>query len=127
MATKKRVLAVESTKEDTIVRAFWRGFFTPFRFLWRAIVWISHKPPLKQIGHVFRWLGSRKVVRFIAKIIGIRYIARSWRELKQVTWPKFRESTRLVGAVLVFSLAFGTFVAILDYGLNKVFQNVILK
>ncbi|MBP9852999.1 preprotein translocase subunit SecE [Candidatus Saccharibacteria bacterium] len=127
MATKKRVLQAESKSEESISKAFWRGFFWPFRFIWQCLAWLSHKPPFKQIGHLIRKIANMRVVKFVAKVIGIRYIVRSWRELRQVSWPTFRESARLVVAVLVFSVAFGTFVAILDFGLNKIFENVILK
>lgn len=127
MATKKRVLKAESTREETIASAFWRGFFWPFKLVWGALVWLSHKPPLKQIGHAIKWVANMRVVKFIAKILGIRYVVRSWRELKLVSWPKFRDSLHLVSAVLVFSVIFGVFVAILDYGLDKLFKEVILK
>ncbi len=127
MAGKKRILKSEVTKEETIAHAFWRGFFWPFRAVGRLLVWLSHKPPLKQIGHLLRWVANMRVVKFIAKITGIRYVVRSWRELKLVTWPKFRDSLRLVSAVLIFSVVFGLFVAVLDYGLDKLFKQVILK
>ena len=74
--------------------------------------------PLRPIGH---FLG--KISRFIIP----PYFRNSWRELRQVTWPKWKQSRQLTGAVIVFSIIFGVLIAIVDFGLDKVFKKVILK
>lgn len=82
-------------------------------------------------------LGERKPVR-AAKVpfryvkIGLAWIIPSyfinaWRELRQVQWPKRRETWRLTLAVFIFSIIFGALVAGVDKGLDEVFKKVILK
>lgn len=93
----------------------------------RALRWLSHKPPLKQIGHGLHWFFTLKPLRFIGRLLGFRYVYRSWQELKLVTWPGRRQSFRLTGAVIVFSVIFGALIAVTDYGLDKLFKQVILK
>jgi preprotein translocase SecE subunit len=73
----------------------------------------------------FRLLG--KVLNFIGKIVFPAYFRNSWRELRQVKWPNRTESRQLTFAVLVFAVIFGGLVAIVDFGLDKVFKQVLLK
>ena len=107
--------------------ALWRGFTLPVRIVWRSLAKLTHLPPLKQIGHGIRWFCNLKVVRFIAKILLIMYFINSWRELKQVTWPTRRESRKLTTAVILFAIVFGLLIAVVDYGLDKLFKEVLLK
>jgi preprotein translocase SecE subunit len=65
--------------------------------------------------------------RLVGKILLPPYIRKSWAELRQVTWPSWRESRRLTYAVLVFSIAFGAAIALVDFGLDKVFREILLK
>lgn len=74
--------------------------------------------PLKVVGRPFSFIG-----RFLVP----RYFRNSWRELRQVTWPKFGESLRLTFAVFVFGAVFTILVAVLDLGLDKVFKEVFLR
>ena len=106
---------------------FWRGFMAPIRLLGRGLKGLGHLPPLKQIGHGLRWFGRLRVVRFIAKILLLPYFRNSWRELRQVTWPTRRESRRLTTAVVLFAIVFGLLIAVVDYGLDKLFKEVLLK
>ncbi len=69
----------------------------------------------------------RKPLRLIGKIIFPVYFRNSWVELKQVTWPTIKQSRQLTSAVLVFAVIFGAIVAVVDYGLDKIFRNVLLK
>ncbi len=114
-------------KEESLARLFWRGFFTPVRYIWRGLVWLIHHPPLKQIGHGLRWFFTRRPMKFIGRIIGLRFIRNSWRELRTVTWPTWKEGVRLTGAVILFAVIFGAFIALVDYGLDKVFKQILLK
>ena len=75
----------------------------------RALGWL--KPPLRLIG----------------KIIFPAYFRNSWRELKLVTWPSWRESRRLTFAVLIFAIVFGAAIAVVDFGLDKAFRAILLK
>lgn len=72
-------------------------------------------------------LGKYKFFRVIGLILAPPYFRNSWKELRQVTWPKRRESLRLTFAVIVFAIIFGCLVALLDYILDKVFKEVLLK
>ena len=54
------------------------------------------------------------------------YIKNSLSELKNVTWPGRKETWKLVFAVYVFALSMGVFIAVLDFGLEKLFKQVIL-
>jgi len=69
----------------------------------------------------------RKPSRIVGKIIVPTYIRDSWKELKLVTWPTWKMSLRLTGAVLIFALIFGVIVAVVDYGLDKLFREILLK
>lgn len=90
----------------------------PFRYAVRQIKrFFGHK--------AFNWL--RKPMRLLSKILLVDYIAKSWQELKLVTWPTWRESVRLTSAVLVFAIIFGATVAVVDYGLDKLFKDILLK
>ncbi len=54
------------------------------------------------------------------------YFVNAVAELKQVSWPGRKETWKLVFAVFVFAISIGIFIAILDFGLEKLFREVIL-
>lgn len=68
-----------------------------------------------------------KILRFIGRIVFPEYLRGSWRELRRVKWPDWYESRRLTVAVLIFAIVFGGLVSIVDYGLDKIFKQVLLK
>ncbi len=68
-----------------------------------------------------------KVLEILSLIIYPRYIRNSFAELKGVTWPNFRLSLKLTYAVVIFAIIFGVSVALLDYGLGKIFKFILLK
>ncbi|HEY1644777.1 MAG TPA: preprotein translocase subunit SecE [Candidatus Saccharimonadales bacterium] len=76
---------------------------------------------VKQLGPVF------KVLRFIGRIIVPKYFRTSYEELKKVTWPSFKQSRKLTYAVLVFAIVFGATIALVDWGLGKIFKHLLLK
>lgn len=114
-------------EEESLVKVFFRGFFWPLKMIGKGLSWLAHHPPLKQIGHAFRWFFRLKPIRFIGRILGFGYLASSWRELRKVTWPTWKESRRLTGAVIIFSVIFGALIAAVDYGLDKLFKEILLK
>lgn len=69
----------------------------------------------------------RRPLQLIGKILLITYVRNSWQELKQVKWPTVRQSRRLTFAVLIFAIIFGVSIAIVDYGLDKLFKDILLK
>lgn len=106
---------------------------------------VSEKKP-SRVGKVLRPLGAPfrafaglsvwkagwfKPFRFVGKWVGLifwpPYFRSSFRELKLVTWPNWRQSWRLTFAVLAFAAVFGVVIAGLDYGLDKLFKEVLLK
>lgn len=127
-----------STEQTSLWRIFWQGFFWPVRQLLRSIwwllrslgrglAWLCHRPPLKQTGHGLRWFFRLRVIRFIGRLLGLKFIRDSFREIRQVTWLTWRESRRLTTAVILFAVVFGALIALVDFGLDKLFKQVILK
>ena len=47
-------------------------------------------------------------------------------ELRKVVWPSREETTNLTVVVLVVSIAVGIFLGVIDFGLNRVVENVLL-
>ena len=66
-----------------------------------------------------RLLGKR--IRFMPK-----FLRNAWEEVRQVQWPNARETTKLTTAVIIFAVIFGALIWIVDYGLNKLFREVLL-
>lgn len=124
---KRRIRKAETVRELSAIavspvnetpsrgRLLWRGFTAPVRLLGRGFA---------KLGRV---LGKFKVMRVIGRILLPRYFRNSWKELRQVTWPGFKQSRQLTGAVILFAVIFGVVVALLDFGLDKVFKEVLLK
>ena len=54
------------------------------------------------------------------------YVRNAWSELRQVSWPKFPLVVRLTFAVFVFSAVFTALVALLDWALTAIFEEIIL-
>jgi preprotein translocase SecE subunit len=85
----------------------------------------------KQIGQksYFIPLPNNKVGNFLNKPRRFtpRYFRDAWAEVRQVQWPNRKETTRLTIAVFIFAITFGVSVALLDYGLDKLFENLLLK
>ncbi len=82
------------------------------------------------VGSVTRLLGrvkstAAKPLSKIGRIIVPKYFRNSWRELKEVTWPNARQTTKLTFAVVVFATIFGALIAIVDYGLDKLFRTLL--
>ncbi|MEI7674467.1 MAG: preprotein translocase subunit SecE [bacterium] len=72
----------------------------------------------KAIYAPFKWMGRK----FIPS-----YFKHSFKELKLVTWPNWKESRQLTTAVVLFSLILCIAVSLVDLGLDKIFKKVILK
>lgn len=90
---------------------------------------------LKTVGSVGRKqyhlikLPDNKVGRFFGKSRKFTpgFLRNAWAELRQVTWPDRRETYKLTAAVLIFAIVFGGIIAITDYGLDKLFRQLLLK
>jgi preprotein translocase SecE subunit len=97
----------------------------PFRALAR-----SFKPVVSGYRKLKKVKGLKPVfavLSFIGGIIFPKYFRSSFEELKLVTWPSFQQSRKLTYAVLVFATIFGVTVALVDWGLGKIFKPLLLK
>lgn len=83
--------------------------------------------PVKQVAGSKPFKPIAAVMRVIGKVLLPAYIRNSWRELRKVTWPSWKQSRQLTFAVLVFAIIFGALIAAVDYGLDKLFRNILLK
>lgn len=83
--------------------------------------------PFRFIGRQIAKLGKFKVFRIIGRILWPTYFRNSWKELRQVTWPTGKETWRLTLAVILFSIVFGLLIAGVDWVLEKLFKQVLLK
>lgn len=72
---------------------------------------------------------NNKVGRFLNKRRSIipSFVKGAWKELKLVTWPTRKETTKLTIAVFTFAVTFGAIIAITDYGLDKLFRSILIK
>ena len=110
---KKRHVHAAATKANRPVKAVGRGIAkaaSPFKFL---LIPFKLRP--------VRFIG-----RVLAKILLFEYISNSWKELRQVHWPNRRETTKLTLAVFVFAISFSLLIALLDFGLDKVFKQLLV-
>src|SRR5687767_2103471 len=88
---EKTEKAVESSKQPRRLHTTKRRATAPFRVAGKGV------------GK----LGKYKVFRIIGLILAPPYFRNSWKELRQVTWTKRRESFRLTFAVITFAVIFG--------------------
>lgn len=87
------------------------ALFRPFRFVLRPF----KTRPVRAIG------------RFLASVLLLRYFRNSWQELRKVEWPNARETTKLTIAVFIFAIFFSIIISLADFGLDKLFQKLIIK
>lgn len=84
-------------------------------------------PVFKPIGKLLKFIFYRQPFKFIGKILVPPYVRNSWKEIRLVTWPTWTQSRKLTFAVLIFALFFGAAIAGLDWVLEKLFREVLLK
>lgn len=90
----------------------------PFRRLHRIGKKTIHLPmPNNRFGRVM----NKRVTFFPS------FFKKAWGELRQVEWPSNKTTARLTFAVFMFSLVFGALIAIVDFGLDKIFRKVFLQ
>jgi preprotein translocase SecE subunit len=112
---RDKLQTVSQTKPHRFRKLFsWLG--TPFRAIAGWSFWQSKA-----------WKPFRVIGKVLGYILLVPYFRSSLVELKQVTWPDWKLSWRLTWAVLVFSVFFGVIVAIVDFGLDKLFKQLILN
>ncbi len=74
-------------------------------------------------------LPDNKAGRFLTtgRRVTPSFFREAWAEVRQVKWPNRSETTKLTIAVLIFAITFGTIIAVVDYGLDNLFRELILK
>ncbi len=117
LPTKKVKVAKEKRSRSVISKVF--GSIG--RFIARIL------RPFRFVLRPFKTRPMRFIGRILAKIFLVGYFRNSWKELKQVTWPGRRETTQLTLAVFVFAISFGILIAVVDFGLDKLFKEVLLR
>lgn len=111
----KSSLGTTKTKKNNFISSALKKIISPIIDLLKKIFKI---PPFNLI----LWL-----LVLLGKIIFPKYLRDSFKELKLVTWPNWQESRKLTYAVMVFAVIFGVVIAIVDYGLDKLFKIILLK
>lgn len=96
----------------------------PFKSIGRAIAKVFK--PFRFVLKPFKTRPARFIGRILAKVLFINYIRDSWKELRQVQWPNRRETFNLTIAVFVFAITFALLIALLDFGLDKVFKQLLV-
>lgn len=107
--------ALETSKQPGVIRLALRYIGAPFRLIGR--------PFAKPLGKFFH----SKPMRILGLILLPRYFRNSWKELRQVTWPNRKQSWQLTSAVIIFATIFGILIAAVDFGLNKLFKELLLR
>jgi preprotein translocase SecE subunit len=113
---RERALKTREPKENKVKSA--SKLSAPFRAIGTSV---SSLTKIKALKPLF------KVLSLIGKIIWPAYFRNSFKELQGVTWPGRKQGFRLTYAVLIFAIVFGVAVALVDYGLGKVFKSLLLK
>lgn len=74
-------------------------------------------------------LPNTKLGNFLTKkrTLTPRFLSEAFGELKQVSWPNRKETTKLTTAVLIFAVVFGSVIAAVDYLLDKIFRSFLLN
>lgn len=107
---------------------------------------LSHKPrrirragtkalrPIKAIAkagrkEIYLPMPDTRAGRFLNKRRSVfpRYFKLAWLEVRQVEWPKRKETAKLTLAVFIFAIFFALIISLADYGLDKAFETFILK
>ena len=90
----------------------------------------SLRTPVRKVTGPLGRAGSRVSKTKVAKAgrwVVPKYFRNSYSELSQVTWPDRMQTVRLTFAVIAFATVFGIAIAIVDYGLDKLFRELLLK
>lgn len=89
--------------------------------------------PLKKVANIGRKeyylpMPDNKFGRFLNKRRRVipKYFRESWHEVRQVNWPSNKKTFQLTLAVFAFTAILVSIVSIVDYGLDKIFQKLLL-
>ena len=114
--------ASETTEKVGFIRRGWNAFKKIvrriFRPVHRALKKLFSVQPFKTVAKIGHWVGL---------IVWPKYFRSSFKELKKVTWPNWKQSRRLTSAVIIFAVIFAVLIGVVDYGLDKLFKHLLLK
>lgn len=73
-------------------------------------------------------LPDNKVGRFLtsSRRFTPRFFRDAWAELKQVTWPDRKETAKLTVAVFIFAITLSLLIGVVDFGLDKLFRELLI-
>lgn len=132
--SKRRIVKNPETFRERAVKAVEASDKPSRKSRVGAVISWPFKKIFRPIRRFFKWLVKYQPFKFIAKIlhyIGLvllpPYVRNSWKELKLVTWPNWKQSRQLTFAVLVFAVIFGILVFVVDLALDKIFRQILLK
>lgn len=120
---EKRAKASDIKPKQRRVKQAARRANRPVKAVGRGVAKVSR--PFGFLLKPFKTRPFRFIGRILYKVFGIGYFINSWKELRLVEWPTRSETAKLTVAVFVFAAAIAGFVAILDYGLDKVFKQLL--
>lgn len=126
-SSKKRQVKNPETFRERAIKASEEGDKPSSSSRFKTSTSKAAKPVIGPIGKFLSRVGRLKPVNFLGRIVVPSFIRSSWKELKLVKWPNLKQSRDLTFAVLVFAVIFGAIVAAVDFGLDKLFRNVLLK
>ena len=116
---QKATVASDKPKASHKAKSGILKVLTPiFRPIWKLLKLVFNRQPFKFIG---------KILKIIGRVIVPSYIRNSWKELRLVTWPSFTLSRKLTFAVIIFAIVFGAAIAGVDWVLNRIFKEILLK
>ena len=82
--------------------------------------------PLRFLLKPFRTKPARLIGKVLYKVLLISYFRNSWAELRLVRWPNRHDTFKLTLAVIVFATGFALVIKILDFGLEKLFKQLLV-
>lgn len=117
--------ASNAKPKSRVVRKTAGAAAQPFKAVGRLLAKIFR--PLAFLLWPFKTRPVRFIGRVVTAILFLKFIRNSAREVRTVSWPDMRTTIKLALNVFAFAFVFGTIIAVVDYGLDKVFKELFLK
>ena len=124
MARVRKAPVVKKRKSAKKGLIIFRPFKKVFDFVRKFAKSIGNK--LSVLLKPFKTKPFRFIGRFLNKVLFIQYFRDSYKELRLVTWPSRKQTIQLTFAVFIFAMSLGIAIAALDFGLNKLFELILL-
>lgn len=121
-STKRRLGAPAQTVREQAVKAQ-ADADKPARGRRLRAAATSSRKPFGRAGKIFH----RKPFRILGRILAPKFVRSAVHELRLVSWPDARQTTRLTIAVLLFAIVFYAIIASVDWGLDKLFKTILLN